>query len=180
MKKAIFVFLLILLMLRGAVLAGDTFIYADGYSRTSDGQPPRHWIIGETKSPAPGESRPEYALGAPDGRLAGWGPGRGSIILDFLCKNGLGNVEGHDLFIWHFGGKSPKVFVTTDREKPINWHLVGSLSNTGKSHGPAVKEGFDFGKLKGVFHVKIEKTSFGFGTGHFVDAVCGMNGSSIP
>jgi len=154
-----------------AAVAGDLFIYADSHKYTSKKQPPRYWIVGKTKRPAPKGVHPEYAEGKPDGRLTGWGPWRGSLILSFPCKKGLKNVEGKDLFIWHFGRKTLKVYVSTDKEKPKNWHLIGTLSET---KGSPIKQGFEFGDLDGVFYIKIAKKSFGFGTGHFIDAACGV------
>jgi hypothetical protein len=149
------------------------FIYADGHLYTTKGQPPGYWIVGQTKRPPPKGVHPEYAQGKPDGRLTGWGPRRGSLILGFSCKNGLKNVEGKDLFIWHFGRKTPKVYVSTEREKPKNWHLIGNISET-EGEDSSIKQGFEFGELDRVFYVKIAKKSFGFGTGHFIDAVAGV------
>ena len=45
----------------------DVDSYADSYADyTPAGQPPRHFITGETYKPPPKVSHPEYALGAPD------------------------------------------------------------------------------------------------------------------
>ena len=148
-------------------------IYADGHLYTTKGQPPGYWIVGQTKRPPPKGVHPEYAQGKPDGRLTGWGPRRGSLILGFPCKNGLRNMEGDDLFIWHFGRKTPEVYVSTEREKPKNWHLIGNISET-EGEDSSIKQGFEFGDLDRVFYVKIAKKSFGFGTGHFIDAVAGV------
>ena len=148
-------------------------IYADGHLYTTKEQPPVYWIVGQTKRPPPKGVHPEYAQGKPDGTLTGWGPKRGSLVLGFSCKNGLKNVEGKDLFIWHLGRKRPKVYVSPDRKNPTKWYFLDSLSDTQHSDS-SIKEGFDFGDLDKVFYVKIAKKSFGFGTGHFIDAVAGV------
>lgn len=147
-------------------------IYASDHLYTPNAQPPRYWIVGQTRPPAPKGIHPEYAQGRPDGRLTGWGPWRGKLVLGFSCKNGLRNVKGKDLFIWHLGRKRPEVYVSLDRKSPKKWHLLGRLSDTKNSTSP-IRQGFDFGDLDGIFYVKIVKGSFGFATGHFIDAVAG-------
>ena len=176
--KMMIIILLIYLMAGMAAFAGNTFIYADGHKFTSGNQPPRYYVAGNTSKPLKG-THPEYALGAPDSLLTGWGPENGSLILHFPCKNGLRNIDGNDLFVWHSGRKKPEVYVSTDRKSPVNWHLVGALSDTGHHESPVVKDSFDFGDLDGIFYVKIKKTASGFWTGHFIDAVSGLQCVSI-
>lgn len=81
--KEIIIMLILFTCASGAVFAGDNFIYADNYKHTDPEQPPRFWIIGKTSGHAEKGVRVEYLLGPPDGKLAGWGPGKGSFVLHF-------------------------------------------------------------------------------------------------
>ena len=167
--KKIIIILMFVICVSGAAFAGDNFIYADNYKHTDPEQPPRFWIIGKTSGHAQKGIRAEYLPGPPDGKLAGWGPGKGSFVLHFPC--GLKNIKGPDLVIWHSGRKNPEVYVSSRKENPSDWHLVGSLSSGGYE---VIEDKLDFGEYDNIFYVKIVKNASGFFTGHFFDAVAGM------
>jgi len=156
----------------GLVRAGD-LIYASSHAYTLKNQPVRYWKIGVTSKPPPKGVHPEYAEGKPDGRLAGWAREKGSLILGFPCEDGLKNVEGPDLFIWHFGPGGTRVYVSTQKKDPSQWRLLGDLPAV--SEHAVKKSDFEFGKLNSVFYVRIDKWDSGmWGKGRFIDAVGGV------
>ena len=169
--KKIIILLIFFTCASGAAFAGDNFIYADNYKYTKPDQPPRFWIVGKTSGHAQKGIHAEYLLGRPDGKLAGWGPKKGSFVLHFPC--GLKNIKGPDLVIWHSGRKNPEVYVSSQKEKPTDWHLIGSLSSGGYD---VMEDKLDFGDYDNIFYVKIIKNDSGFFTGHFFDAVAGIKG----
>ena len=168
MKKGI-ILLIFFICTSGSAFAEDNFIYADNHKYTDPEQPPRFWIIGKTSGHAEKGVRAGYLLGPPDGKLAGWGPDKGSFVLHF--PNGLKNIKGPDLVIWHSGRKNPEVYVSSRKEEPADWHLVGSLSGGGYD---VMEDKLDFGDYDNIFYVKIVKNASGFFTGHFFDAAAGM------
>ena len=188
MKKLIY--FIAVIMLCAVPVSGvwaAPFIYANSY----EGTPVFSWEIGKTYRPPTIPGNPEHALGAPEDGLSGWATGwkntTGGLIVGFDCEFGLGNVEGDDLTIWHFGKGSPEVYAsiepTTD---PTTWHWLGSLDSTlypkpDFEYGSgSVAQDFEFGDLDGVFYIKIEKDEGGMGTGHFIDAVGGVQCVPIP
>jgi hypothetical protein len=164
-------FVLALLAAPGAACAGD-LIYAAGHDHTPPGQPVRYWKVGVTSKPPPKGVHPEYALGKPDGRLAGWARKDGTLVLGFDAPGGLKNIEGPDLFFWHFGTGGTRVYVSTQADNPTDWQLIGDLPIT-KEHA-VEKHGMNFGQLDRVRFIKIDKWDAGFwGKGRFIDAVGG-------
>lgn len=151
---------------------GNDLVYASTHAYTPEKQPPRYWQIGVTSKPPPKGVHPEYAEGKPDGRLAGWAREKGSLILGFSCNQGLKNVDGPDLSIWHFGPGGARLYVSSQKKAPTLWHLLGDLPTV--SDHAVKKTDFEFGKLNGVFYVKIEKWDSGmWGKGRFIDAIAG-------
>jgi hypothetical protein len=176
MRKTIIAFLAALFVAAvapGPSPAGD-LVYAVSHGYTPLKQPPRYWEVGVTSKPPPKGVHPEYAVGEPDGRLAGWARKKGDLILGFDCKTGIRNVDGPDLFIWHFGPGGTRVYVSTEPKAPAEWHLLGVLPGT-EEH-IVEKRGMELGELDRVFFVRIEKWDAGFwGKGRFIDAVAGMS-----
>ena len=173
MKKIVFALLFIFFMSGSAAFAGDILIYANSYRHTPEKQPPRYWVVGEDKKPPPKGVHPEYAVGKPDGLLTGWAREKGDLILGFSCDRGLKNVEGPDLSIWHFGPGGTRIYVSGQKKDPTKWQLLGDLPKTPDDQGVKKAE-FEFGRIKNVFHVKIEKWDSGFwGKGRFIDGVAG-------
>jgi hypothetical protein len=157
--------------LSGLCYAND-LIYASSHTYTDKNQPPRYWQIGVSSKPPPKEVRPEYAEGKPDGLLTGWAGETGSLIVGFSCDQGLKNVDGPDLSVWHFGYGGTRVYASSQKSDPTTWKLLGDLPAT---QGHAVeKTDFEFGELTNVFYVKIEKWASGWGKGRFIDAVAGV------
>jgi hypothetical protein len=153
----------------------DDLLYAVSHGYTPLKQPPRYWEVGVTSKPPPKGVHPEYAVGKPDGRLAGWARKKGDLVLGFDCKNGIRNVDGPDLFIWHFGPGGTRIYVSTEPKAPTEWHLLGDLPGT-EEH-VVEQHGMEFGELDKVFFVRIEKWDSGFwGKGRFIDAVAGVPG----
>ena len=148
-------------------------VYGTGHTYTPADQPVRYWKVGVTSKPPPKGVHPEYAQGRPDNQLAGWARKAGDLVIGFGCDKGLKNVEGADLFIWHFGTGGTRVHVSTQADNPTEWHLLGDLPVT-KEHA-VEKYVMDFGALDKVHFVKIEKWDAGFwGKGRFIDAIGGM------
>ena len=186
MKKLIYFIAVIMLCVApvSSVWAAS-FIYANSYADyTPAGQPPHNFITGETYKPPPIVSHPEYALGAPDIRAAGWGPETGKLVLGF--EGGLSNREGaEDLAVWHFGtlAGNALVKISTQTKNPDVWTLLGTLEeiayppNAGTGTG-SVEQWFDFGTITDTVHfVMIDKTEGGQSKrGHFIDAV----GAPVP
>ena len=182
MKKLIYFIAVIMLCavpVSGAWAA--PFIYAD----SSEGTPTHHWEIGTTGRPPTPGGHPEYALGAPgeglSGQATGWRETTGELILGFDCEFGLRDVDGDDLTIWHFGKRSPDVYASLEpTTNPATWHLLGSLNSTQypspdrEDGSGSIAQSFEFGDLDGVFYIKIDKWQDGRGSGHFIDAVGGM------
>jgi hypothetical protein len=188
MKKLIY--FIAVIMLCAAPVSGAwaaSFIYANSYDDTPAGQPPRHFITGETYKPPPKVSHPEYALGEPDIYAAGWGPETGKLVLGF--ESGLANPDGNaDLAVWHFGtlAGNAVVKISTQDENPAVWTPLGILEeiayppNAGSGAG-SVAQWFDFGAVTDpVYFVMIDKTEGGQSLrGHFIDAV-GANAVPVP
>ncbi len=153
--------------------AAAELVYGSSHTYTPANQPVRYWKVGVTAKPPPKGVHPEFALGKPDNNLAGWARKAGSLVIGFDGPNGLENVEGPDLFFWHFGTGGTRVYVSTQTDKPTDWQLIGDLPFT-KEHA-VEKHGLDFGKLDKVRFVKIDKWDSGFwGKGRFIDAVGGF------
>jgi hypothetical protein len=166
---------IILVMPAMAGLArADNLVYASSHAYSPTDQPHCYWEVGVTSKPPPKGVHPEYAEGKPDGRLAGWTRKGGELILGFGSEKGLRNVDGPDLFVWHFGPGGTRVHVSTEPKAPSKWHLLGDLSPT--SEHVVEKNGIDFGNLDNVHYVKFEKWDTGFwGKGRFIDAVAGVS-----
>jgi hypothetical protein len=157
----------------GPALAGD-LVYASSHAYSPTDQPPRYWEVGVTAKPPPKGVRPAYTVGKPDGRLAGWARQDGELILGFDTEKGLRNVEGPDLFVWHFGPGGTRIYVSTQPNVPADWQLIGDLPPTDQHE--VEKSAIDFGKLDRVFFVKFEKWEAGlWGKGRFIDAVAGIS-----
>lgn len=188
MKKLIY-FIAVIMMYTAAVTGSwatgawaALLTYADSYADyTPAGQPPRHFITGETYKPPPKVSHPEYALGAPDDYAAGWGRETGQLVLGFA--DGLANPDGsNDLAVWHFGtlAGNAQVKISLQVENPDSWSLLGTLAeiayppNAGSGSG-SVAQWFDFGaNTDPVYFVMIDKTEGGQSLrGHFIDAAGG-------
>lgn len=158
---------------KGGGTTTPNLAYANSHIYTPSGQPPRYWQVGVTTKPPPKGSHPEYAEGAPDGRLTGWSPETGDLILGFSSP--IKDVDGADLTIWHFGKPDvADVYVTTQQNNPSDWHKLGTLSDS--PFGTVKKDTFDFGGLDGVYFVKINKRVGEYHTGHYIDAVAGVPG----
>ena len=191
MKKLIY-FIAVIVMYAAAITGSwvtaswASLIYADSYADyTPAGQPPRHFITGETYKPPPRVSHPEYALGAPDDYAAGWGPETGKLVLGF--EGGLANPDGsNDLAVWHFGtlAGNAQVNISLQDENPDSWTLLGTLEEiayppNADSGAGSVAQWFDFGAVTDpIYFVMIDKTEGGQSLrGHFIDAV---GGSPVP
>lgn len=172
MKQTILVLAVFLVASPPALAQAGDLIYASSHTHTDKNQPSRYWQMGVSSKPPPKEVRPEYAEGKPDGLLTGWAGKTGSLIVGFSCKQGLKNVDGPDLSVWHFGYGGTRVYASSQITDPTTWELLGDLPAT---QGHAVeKTDFEFGELTNVFYVKIEKWASGWGKGRFIDAVAGV------
>lgn len=162
-------------LLTAAQAGAGELTYAVSHGYTPVKQPPRYWQVDVSKKPPPKGIHPEYATGAPDGKLAGWARKKGTLILGFDCKDGIRNQKGPDLFFWHFGPGGTRVFVSTEPNAPSNWQFVGELPRTDEHI--VEKAALDLGDLDKVYFVRLDKWEGGmWGKGRFVDAVGGVCG----